>query len=166
MNTKLMSIDSSSSSSGVSIWINGKFSHHFLVTTDKGLKGDEKLNQMILYLYEVIDTEQPDILVTECTVVLRNPQVQRMLTEILGAIRGKCVADGISYSSLRPTEWRKAVTNVTGIKPSGRKREDLKAWSLDVVNNKLDIPTKSDDESDAVLIGYAYNEAFNRGDEL
>ena len=161
MSTKLMSIDSSSSSSGVCIWINGEYSHHFLVTTDKGLKGDEKLNQMISLLFKVIDKEKPDILVTECTVVLRNPQVQRMLTELLGAIRGKCIDNGISYYSLRPTEWRKTVTNVTGSKPLGRKREDFKAWSLDVVNNTLNIKTDSDDESDSILIGYSYIQSFS-----
>ena len=44
--------------------------------------------------------------------------------------------------------------------PNGRKREDLKQWSLDLVNNELGVHTESNDQSDSILIGIGYIEMF------
>ena len=153
-----MSIDSSTSSTGISIFVDSNYKKSVLLETDKKLKGDEKLESMILLIYDLIKKERPDIVVTELTAVVRNPKVQRMLTELLGSIRGKCVENKIAYNSLRPTEWRSVITKITNQKSKGRKREDQKAWSLDVVNNIYGINTESNDISDSYLIGVSFIE--------
>jgi hypothetical protein len=59
---------------------------------------------------------------------------------------------------LRPTEWRK-MANTDNVK-IGRKREEMKQWSMDLVE-KLFNKKVTDDESDAILIGYGYIQSFN-----
>lgn len=161
MSIKLLSMDTSSSATGITIFLDSKFQGYSLLETDKKIKGEEKLNQMIKLIYNYLDKEHPDIVCSELTAVTRNPSVQRMLTEILGAIRGKCLDKSIDYYAFRPTEWRKTIEQITGIKPKSRKREDLKQWSLDVVNNYFGIETDSNDISDSILIGKHYIEIFS-----
>ena len=159
MSCKLISMDTSSTSTGVAIFIDGVLSRHFLIET-KSIKDTEiRIIEMISRLYEIIDFEKPDIIVTELTVVTRNAQAQRNLTMILGAIYGKCIENNIWYHSYRPTEWRSLIDTVK--KPLGRKREDYKAWSLEVVKDIYDIECNTDDISDAILIGAAYVKKFS-----
>ena len=108
---------------------------------------------MIRRIYNLIDCENPDIIVAEEMVVSRNAQGARMLTMILGAVCGYCVRAELDFYTLRPTEWRKLVD--PGKKP--RKREELKTWSKMKVVEIFDIDGVDDDnESDQILVGLAY----------
>ena len=159
MSCKLISMDTSSNSTGVAIFVDGVLSRHFLIDLKKIKNTDERIETMIKEIYKVIEDEKPDIIVTELTVVTRNAQAQRNLTMILGAVYGKCIEENIWYHSYRPTEWRSLID--TDRKPKGRKREDYKEWSMELVRDfyKLDCP--SDDISDAILIGRAYVNKFS-----
>lgn len=164
MTTKLISLDASTSATGVAIFVDGKYKQSYVLETNKKIKGDEKLEQMINLIYSLIDGEKPDIVVAENIVSVRNANTTRMLQELIGAIRGHCVYRHIIYRTLRPAEWRSQIVKVVEQKPEGRKREDQKAWSLDVVNNKFGIKTESDDLADAVCIGRAYIEMGKEGE--
>lgn len=161
MDCTLLALDASTSSTGTSVWVNGDYGFSDVIVSPKGIKGDEKLNIMILNIYQYIEDSTPDIVCTEMIVPTRNAMSTRMLQELTGAIRGYCLGHEIEYVSLRPTEWRKIVIDKVQQKPNGRKREDQKTWSLDVVNNKLGISTDSDDESDSILLGYSYINMFS-----
>lgn len=158
MSCKLISMDTSSNSTGVAIFIDGILSRHFLIDLKELKNTDERMSEMVKQIYEIIENEKPDIIVTEMTVVTRNAQAQRNLTMILGAIYGKCIAEDIWYTSFRPTEWRSLID--TDIKPKGRKREDYKNWSISVVREKYDIKA-NDDVCDSILIGRAYVNKFS-----
>lgn len=160
MSVKLISLDTATGTTGYSIFIDGIYKESGIIETSSKIKGDEKLEQMMDLIHSLLKGEQPDIVITELVVPVRNAQATRMLQELTGSVRGFCVEHQISYYSLRPTEWRNAITKTTGQKPKGRKREDQKEWSLDVVNNVLRIKTESNDQSDAILIGKAYIEMF------
>ena len=114
---------------------------------------------MILKIYEVINSENPQIIVAEMTVVARNAQAQRNLTMILGAIQGKCLEKDIFFYLFRPSEWRSLVKDHEEKLP--RKREELKEWSKKKVSNIYEINGVSDDISDAILIGQAYVNKFS-----
>ena len=159
MNCKLISMDTSSNSTGVAVFIDGVLSRHFLIDLKSIKNTDERLAEMIKQIYEVIDDEKPDIIVTELTVVTRNAQAQRNLTMILGAIYGKCLEKDIWYHSFRPSEWRSLID--TDKKPKGRKREDYKEWSMELVRDFYKLECVSDDISDAILIGRAYVNKFS-----
>ena len=159
MSCKLISMDTSSNSTGVAIFVDGVLSRHFLIDLKKIKNTNKRIEEMIKQIYKIIEDEKPDIIVTELTVVTRNAQAQRNLTMILGAIYGKCIENNIWYHSFRPTEWRSLAN--TDKKPIGRKREDYKNWSLDVVNSTYKLNIESDDVSDAILIGQSYCNKFS-----
>lgn len=156
----MISLDSSTSCTGFAVWSNGEYLISGTLSTDKKIKGEEKLDQMIKLVINYIKQESPTIVVTEKLAVTRNAQTVGMLTELLGAIRGYCVTNDICYYSLRPSEWRKEVAKVFEQKPNGRKREDQKAWALDIVSNKLNLDIESDDRAEAILLGYGYKALF------
>ena len=158
---KTISFDSSTSCTGVAIFKGEKYSSSSALINDKKLKGDEKLNSMIKMIVDFLEKEKPDIVVTERLAVTRNAQTVSMLAELLGSIRGYCVINNIDYYSLRPGEWRSEVVSIVNQKPNGRKREDQKAWALDIVNNKFNIDTNVDDEAEAILLGMAYMNLFS-----
>ena len=155
---KLISFDTSTSSTGYAIYISGKLHRYDLIDFKRIKNTDERIKEMILKIYEIIETEKPQIIVAEMTVVTRNAQAQRNLTMILGAIQGKCLENNIFFSLLRPTEWRKLVNNEKEKLP--RKREELKQWSKQKVSDILGINDINDDISDAILIGQAYINRF------
>ena len=70
---------------------------------------------------------------------------------ILGAVYGWCLVHNVYFEMLRPTEWRALISK----EKKGRKRDELKAWSVRKVKELFGIDV-TDDESDAILIGLAY----------
>ena len=156
---KLISLDTSTSSTGYAVYISGKLHRYDLIDFKRIKNTDERIKEMILKIYEIIETEKPQIIVAEMTVVTRNAQTQRNLTMILGAIQGKCLENNMFFSLLRPTEWRKLVNNEKEKLP--RKREELKQWSKQKVSDILGINDINDDISDAILIGQAYINRFS-----
>ena len=161
---KMISLDSATGKTGVCIWQNGKYAESYVIENNPKIKGDEKLNSMIDLIYSLLKVEEPEVIILEQVAVTRNAVSTRMLQELTGAIRGFCVERGVKYVTLRPSEWRKQIVEIYNQKPSGRKRDDQKIWSLDIVNNKLNIETESDDEADAICIGKAYIEIQKKGE--
>ena len=159
MECKLMSIDSSTNTTGYAFFINGILKSYSTCDYSYIKNTQKRIDNMILFICEMIEDERPDIVVTELTVVNRNAEAQRNLTMILGAIRYKCLELKIEYYSLRPTEWRKLIKNKDEKIP--RKREELKRWSINKIKDFYNIETTSDDLSDAILIGQGYINSFN-----
>lgn len=102
-------------------------------------------------IFSFLDKESPQTIVVEMTVVPKNAGTQRMLTMILGAVYGWCLVHNVYFEMLRPTEWRALISK----EKKGRKRDELKAWSVRKVKELFGIDV-TDDESDAILIGLAY----------
>ena len=159
MECKLMSIDSSTNTTGYAFFINGILKSYSTCDYSYIKNTQKRIDNMILFICEMIENERPDIVVTELTVVNRNAEAQRNLTMILGAIRYKCLELKIEYYSLRPTEWRKLIKDKEEKIP--RKREELKKWSINKIKENYNIETHSDDLSDAILIGQGYINSFN-----
>lgn len=156
----LVSLDTSTTSTGYAVYDNGELVKYGCLKHDtkKRIATNEKMINMVMKIYELLNDIKPDFVITELTAVARNVQVQRNLTMILGAIMGYCISHNAYYYSFRPTEWRSLISD----KNKPRKREELKQWSKDQVKQILNIELDSDDISDAVLIGYAYYMAFGK----
>lgn len=155
---KLISYDTSTNSTGYAVYLSGKFEKCDILDFKHIKNTEDRINEMILKIYEIIDKENPQIVVAEMTVVPRNVQAQRNLTMILGAIQGKCLEKNIYFYLFRPSEWRKLVNDTNEKLP--RKREELKAWSKRKVLEKYNITDINDDVSDAILVGQAYINKF------
>ena len=152
--SKILSLDTSSKVSGYAVFNNKELIRYSSI--DKSDKSDsyDRMSAMVYEIIMLIEREAPDVVVVEETVVTRNPQTQRMLSMILGAVFGTCVSNHFTYCSLRPTQWRKAVRGDDEKLP--RKRDELKMWSINKVAELFDINDISDDVSDAILIGQAF----------
>ena len=148
---KILSLDTSSKVTGYAVFNNGKLIRYSSIDKSDIKNGDDRMQDMVRCLIILIEREAPDVVVIEETVVTRNPQTQRMLSMILGAVFGVCVSNHFNYCSLRPTQWRKAVRSDDEKLP--RKRDELKLWSINKVAELFDINDISDDISDAILIG-------------
>ena len=156
---KLLSFDTSTNSTGYSLYISGKLDKYEAFNYSSIKNTENRIKEMILNLYQIIEKINPDIVVVELTVVTRNAQTQRNLTMILGAIYGLCISKDIFFYSFRPSEWRKQVC-VNG-ENTPRKREELKKWSIKKVEQLYGITNINDDISDAILIGKAYINKFS-----
>ena len=151
---KLLSLDTSTKNSGFAVYLDGKLNRFSSIDLSHINDTWNRMNQMVSFLYGLIEEEQPDQIVIEQTAVARNPHTQRLLTMILGAVYGECVKLNISYYSLAPNEWRKAVKYKDEKLP--RKGEELKVWGIDMVKKLYGIDIINDNISDAILIGRAF----------
>ena len=157
---KLLSFDSSTKSTGYALFVNGKLSEKGNINHASIKDSKERMINMISDIYKIMEKYSPDIVTWEVTVVVRNPQVQRDLSMLIGAIMGKSVDMGSFFYAFRPTEWRKLVSDKNEKLP--KKREELKVWGKEKVKELFNIEVENDDESDAVLIGQAYINLYMR----
>lgn len=152
--TTLLSLDTSTKDTGCAIFENGKYSYSKFIDVSIIKNSEERMSEMIRSIYSLFDEMSPSIVVVELTSVMRNPDTQRKLTMVLGAILGKCIEDGIAYYSYRPTEWRSLVKDDGEKLP--RKREELKAWAIDRCHRFGYEDVIDDNQAEAILIGLAY----------
>ena len=153
MNCKLLGIDSSTSKTGVSVYIDGVYSTSFLIDASKIKDTTEKFCTMCKEIIYKLNEEKPNIVVIERMHTLRNADAFRKLCKVMGVVHGWCILNDCEYIELSPTEWRKSVAEKDEKVP--RKREELKQWSVNKIKEKYGIEVK-DDIADAICIGEAY----------
>lgn len=153
---RMLSIDSSTTSTGIAIFENGSLISSHTLIPDKNNK-QSNYEQMIYLLIEFFKENKPDIVAIETPVVVRNPKTQRELTMIYGVVCGWCLSIGAEFCPMRPTEWRKWC----GVHFKG-KRKELKQCAVNgVVQMYPDLNLSSEDEAEAILIGHGYINWFN-----
>lgn len=158
--TKMISIDSSSTCSGYATWedaIYKRGGHLVPIEKDK----EDRIDEMCRLLGTMLTKEKPDIVVIELTVVDRNAHTQRILSEILGMVRGWCIATGAEFVTYRPTIWRHLAAELDEAVPT--KRDECKAWAIKKVSDILGREVQ-EDEAEAYLIGLARIHDFERND--
>lgn len=150
--TKVISLDTSTSATGWALFTDGEYVRSGCIDLKNEKDSSVRLRKMVNLIIATLKAAKPDVVYIETPVVMRNAQALRNLTVIMGAVYGYCVTHGIYFEDLRPTEWRKYAKN--GDEKLPRKRAELKEWSK---NRVLELFNKevSDDESDAILIGWS-----------
>lgn len=147
---RMLSLDTSSTISGWAYWENAKLIKSGVIAP-KSKDKEERLDSMCLSLLDTLNTYKPQTVVIEMTVVERNAQTQRLLSEIVGVVRGWAILNNSEFVSFRPNDWRKLVCRDEKIP---KKREECKTWSIEKVLQSYKIKA-DDNESDAILIGEA-----------
>lgn len=149
---KMVSLDTSTTKTGWAYWENGTLKESGIIDYSKEKDSEIRVEDMCFSILEILKKFSPETIVIEMTVVTRNANVQRILSEIVGVVRGYALINYCEFIRLRPTEWRKLVKTQTEVTP--KKREELKNWSI---NKVLALYKKkvSDDEADAILLGQA-----------
>lgn len=149
--TTLLSLDTSTTRTGWSVFIDGNFYQSGVIDCSKSDK-DKKLNDMIALVLMELNTWEPDIVVVEQMNVSRNMLATRKLCELVGAVRGWTIWHDSFFYEMSPSEWRKAI----GISASGRKRDEYKELSKAYVKENITDRCITDDEADAICIGVGY----------
>lgn len=157
--TRMLSLDTSTTNTGVALWENGELKYTLSLSTPK----DEPRKDMAMIerIISFIRSTKPDIVICEDLNVVNNIAVAKKLASIIGAINGVCIYNGIFFDKLPPTSWRRYIT-IDGDKPP-RARKDVKLWDIKQVVRLFNILPANDDEADAILIGEAYKRMCNEG---
>ncbi len=148
--TTMISLDTSSATTGVAVWKNGKLKEYFALVKPKKEKDNNWMSYEIL---NVLSSYNPDIVIVEEAAVSRNMQTVRVLIMLIGIIKGWCMAKGVFFDSLKPTCWRKQIAGNDEVIP--RKRVESKAWAIEKVKHLFNIE-EIDDVCEAILVGQAY----------
>ncbi len=162
--TKMISLDTATVRTGWALWINGILTDHGVIDVSKTKDRTESLDEMVRQLIRLLKDTDPDIVVIEMTVVPTNTGTQRLLSEIVGVIRGWCMSqDPIrDFYRLRPSEWRKLIRTPDERVPKSKK-DGLKEWDIRKAKEIFGFDPVDDNEADAVLIGQAYKRMFEPG---
>lgn len=150
---RMVSLDTSSTKSGYAYWENGELIESGLLDTSKEKDREIRLEDMCLSVIKVLDKYKPKTVVIEMTVVERNAQTQRILSEIVGVVRGWTLCNYAEFVSMRPTQWRKLICDTDEKAP--RKREECKTWSVQKARQLYNYALDDDNISDAILVGRA-----------
>ena len=153
--TTLLSLDTSSHSTGYAVFHNGVFYKSGIIDKSKSKK-DDNLNDMIKSISELMSAHRPQIVVAEEVDVFRNHQTTRKLCELIGAVRGICLDRDIFFMEMTPNEWRSKLDMLQ----KKLKRDDYKAIAKAYVKDNFGLDVDRDDESDAICLGVAYCKLF------
>ena len=158
----MISLDTSSTISGWAYYEAGELISSGEINLSKEKDTEIRIEEMVMKIFNLLSENNPDIVVTETNVVGRNARTERMLGHIVGCVKGWTLTNYKEYATLPPSEWRKAVKYANGSScPRGRK--EAKEWAIQTVRKifKKDV---SDNEAEAILLGYALIKKRDRKD--
>lgn len=160
---KVVGIDASTKSTGVSLFVDGELNKYQLIkSTHKDVY--DRIIEIQYTIEQFVKTNKPDWIFIE-NVPLANT-VNRLVAEHLLVLQGTIFSIAIRYNCnfkpLQPTNWRR----LAGVKPDGRKRENQKKAAINLVeelyhlgykwvDKKYDEKNGDSDICEAILIGMA-----------
>ena len=143
---KIVGIDSSTKSTGLSFYENDSLSFYTCLDFSKIKDADDRIKQMIGALDFELKRLDPDAVFVEAQWARQNAQTTIKLAYIVGAIKHICLELGSGCNTTLPSQWRKAI----GIK--GKNRQEDKELAIKYVCLKHGIET-NDDVAEAICIG-------------
>ena len=160
MDSIVIAVDPSISSTGFAVFVNGKLTNHGNITTKKD--GDNYYHRIHTILVNLPAFDPAEYYVS---IALENqylgvsPKVYGDLCGLRASIAMNYITDGaFDIDEYQPAAWRKII----GLKKD--KTENWKQKSVDKVNElyNLDFKLKDNDKADAILIGLAHIEKYNK----
>ena len=155
--TKFVSCDTSTNNSALTLFVNGKYKKHKLISKSNIKDTFQRMNEMIKEIFALLNEWKPN------TLWIEHPQghgsnvdMVGKLCEILGSVRTWCLIHDCEYNEISPSQWRK----YAGIQQGKKKRAELKQASIDYIKEKLGID-EGDDVADSIALGYAVLHYFD-----
>lgn len=154
-NTKMLSLDLATKKSGLAYWVNKKYKESYVIDFEKIKDIDERTEAMGKQLISALNYYKPNVVYSEDSFKGQNPKTLKCLSRLHGIVMGWCLEHEVEYHFIMPSTWRKYIPDF----PNGRnaKREEQKKFSIQYVMDIYGILPKTDDQSDAILIGEAVN---------
>ena len=173
---KLIALDGSTTKSGYAVFKIYKDNHFSMqssgviippktkkakATTKKEKKENRSLDMdfrmfyMRDIIFDICEHEHPDYIVVEDTYLGKDPSAYKWLCRLQGFLMGYSQVHNIDFDISQPSHWRSALS--IPLKDGTRfyKRAELKALSKDYCENTLFIENTTEDESEAILIGWS-----------
>jgi len=151
---KVLAFDQSLSCTGWCVFENSEHMCHGLINL-KSIAPNIRPQYMLDAMVSKIKSYEPDVVVLEDVVLQRNVKTLKDLAKLQGAVIGVCDYLKIQYKIIGCSAWRKQLKFKQG---SGIKRAELKQQAHDYVVEHFGIET-SEDECDAICMGWAYQES-------
>lgn len=149
----LCGIDSSTSATSISCFIDGKLVDYKLIQINKKEYPTawERLNPMLYEIIDVLNKYKPNIIYQEDSWKGRNVDTLKVLTNILGGVRMWALEHNCEYYRLMPSQWRA----VLKLNEYEAQRPDLKNITYEYIKEKYNIEPETDDVSDSIAVGLA-----------
>ena len=149
--TRMLSLDCSTKCTGLAVWDNGKYTESHIINCEKIKDVEQRQKEMSTMIWKGLEYYHPSIVFIEDTYCHGNPDVQKKLNRIQGVVYAWCITHNAEFNCIMPSSWRKYIPDFPNGK--GVKRQEQKEFSVKYVTENYNIKPKSDDESDAILIG-------------
>lgn len=148
---KMLSLDLATKKSGLAYWENDTYKESYVIDHEKIKDIEERTIKMGKSLIDALNYFKPNVVYGEDSFKGRNPKTMKYLSRLHGVVMGWCLEHNAEYEFVMPSAWRKYVPDF----PNGRgvERDEQKAFSINYVEKKYKIVPKTDDESDAILVG-------------
>lgn len=156
---KVVGIDSSTKSTGLSYFKDGNLVFHTLIDRKHIKDADERIDEMIEALDLELKAIDPDSVFVEAQWMSRNPDTMKKLAYIVGAIRHMCLEMNSGFNSALPSQWRKDI----GIK--GKNRQEDKDLAVKYVSEKYGLEV-NDDVAEGICIGEYGSKAMAAFEEV
>lgn len=128
-----------------------------LIDLHKNTASELRLKEMAQHIWQLLETNKPDIIVIEKLNVGRNLQATRLLSKIIGVVYCYSILNpDVFYFEIQPSQWRKQL----GMQSSKRKRDEYKQLSIQFIKEHFNIEV-TDDVSDAICAGIGYIKMFS-----
>ena len=148
--TRFVSLDTSTTCSGLAFYVDGKLKDHAELKPDKKSEIGERMYRMAGMITEQLDKWKPDIVYIETPQGHgANVKLARELGMMLGVVMGWCASHNVDFNEVAPSQWRAWA----GWKQGKLTRPELKEMSIVEVRKRHGINV-GDDVADAINIGY------------
>jgi len=145
---KLIGIDQSTKSTGVSVWLNGELIDYKTIASEKNEKNPiERMKYMYDEIKALLGIEKPDYVLIENVQFQNNFRVYSQLSQLQGVLFSLFFEREVNFNLIEPTAWRK----VMGV--TGRKRAEQKASVIQRVKEMFGIDV-DEDAAEAIGLGY------------
>lgn len=151
---KMISLDTGSEKTGWAYWENAVLKESGKITA----KGETftRIADMAMQIINLLNDKSPVIIVIEQSTYVNDLKTFRLLSEIVGIVRGWSIQNHkhhIDYVEYEPNTWRRLVADADEKIPV--RRDICKLWDMTKVQTIFNKTVDNDDEADAILIGYA-----------
>lgn len=148
---RFVSFDSSTTSSGCCLWINGELKEYKTLVPKKKSPAEDRIYEMAQLITDTLNEWKPEMIYAETPQGRGgNVKLARQLGEILGVIMGWAASHNCTFDEVNPSWWRKWNFWEQG----NLKREELKSLSINKAKELYGIEC-GDDLADAIHIGKA-----------
>ena len=155
--TKFVSLDTSTTCSGLALYVNGKLKDYAEIKPNKKLELEERMYSMANLIICQLNNWCPDIVYIETPQGHgANVKLARNLGMMLGVVMGWCASHEVDFNEVAPSQWRKWA----GWNQGKLTRPELKQMSIDEVKKRHNINV-GDDVADAINLGYGVLQYFN-----